>query len=135
VTEPLWLDRDDILRIHARELARYGGSSGVLNGDAIDACLARARNLFAYEEVTDVFKLAACYAYGFARRHCFVDGNKRVAFASASLFLLDNGFLLLPVPAVGSELFVRLAAGQVGEVGLATILCDNCVRLPSPLAE
>ncbi|UZX13707.1 type II toxin-antitoxin system death-on-curing family toxin [Methylocystis sp. MJC1] len=109
---------------------RYGGAHGVLNDGAVDASLARPQNLLAYEEVRDVFKLAACYAYGFAKNHCFVDGNKRIAFASAAAFLLDNRFLLLPAPAVGPDLFVRLAAGQVTEAELATILCGNCVRLP-----
>jgi death-on-curing protein len=128
--EPVWLDREDILRIHARQIDRYGGSHGVLSEGAIDSSVARPRNLLLYEEVRDVFRLAACYAYGFARNHCFVDGNKRVAFASAAAFLLDNGFLLRPVPAVGPDLFVRLAAGQVTELELATIYCANCVRLP-----
>ncbi len=128
--EPVWLEREDILRIHAREIDRYGGSHGVLNDGAIDSSLARSRNLLVYEEVQDVFKLAACYAYGFGKNHCFVDGNKRIAFASAAAFLLDNGFLLLPEPAVGTDLFVRLAAGEVTEAELATIFRVNCVRLP-----
>lgn len=128
--EPIWLDREDVVRIHAREIDRYGGSHGMLNDGAIDASIARPRNLLAYEEVRDIFKLAACYAYGFAKNHCFVDGNKRIAFASAAAFLLDNDFLLLPAPAVGPDLFVQLAAGKVTEAELATILRGNCVRLP-----
>lgn len=127
--EPVWLDRADVVKIHAREIDRYGGSPGVLDDGAIDACLARPITLFAYG-VTDIFQLAACYAYGFARRHCFVDGNKRTAFASASFFLFDNGVLLRPVPAVGAELFVRLAAGDLPETDLASALYANSVRLP-----
>lgn len=130
IAEPLWLDREDVVRIHAREIDRYGGPHGILSNGAIDAGIARPRNLLIYEEVRDLFELAACYAYGFAKNHCFVDGNKRIAFASAAAFLLDNGLLLLPAPAVGPDLFVRLAAGEVTEAELATILCGNCVRLP-----
>lgn len=128
--EPVWLDRADVLRIHDREIERHGGSHGILNSGAIDASLARPRNLFHYDEVEDVCKLAACYAYGFAKNHCFVDGNKRIAFSSAAAFLLDNGFLLKPVPAVGAKLIVQLAAGEVTEIALASALCGNSVRLP-----
>jgi len=54
----------------------------------------RARNLYVYEGVKEVERLAAAYGFGIARNHPFVDGNKRTAFLAIGLFLLKNGYML-----------------------------------------
>ena len=67
----------------------------------------------------DLFDLAASYSYGFARNHCFIDGNKRIAFVSAAVFLLDHGYLIVSRGEKDAEIFEQTAAGEVSEETLA----------------
>ncbi|CAJ0860003.1 hypothetical protein AMST5_01262 [freshwater sediment metagenome] len=130
MTEPQWLDRENILVIHSDQIAEFGGLAGIRDPGAIESCLARPKHLRAYEDVDDVFRLAASYSFGFARNHCFNDGNKRVALMAAFAFLYLNGFQLLRRPATGPALFEQLASGDVSEIDLARVFRANAVRLP-----
>ncbi len=69
--------------------------------------------------------LAAAYAYGIARNHPFVDGNKRAAFAAIIVFLGLNDIAFAPPPAEATAIILALAAGEVGEDGLARWIRDN----------
>lgn len=87
--EPRWLPHRFIIAVHARLLAEHGGLIGVRD-DALENALASPRNRFADGE-TDLFALATSYASALTRNHPFVDGNKRVAFTAAGVFLELNG--------------------------------------------
>ena len=95
MSEPVWLSRGLINLLHEQAIETAGGSQGVRDSGLLDSALARPRNLYAYGE-TDIFQLAASYAEGISQNHPFLDGNKRVAFAAADLFLLKNGYDLQP---------------------------------------
>ncbi len=84
----------------------------------LDSALARLMNLAAYGE-PDAASLAASYAFGIARNHPFVDGNKRTALVVAETFLIDNGYSLDASDAELVVLFEELAAGKVSEGELA----------------
>ena len=75
--------------VHDRQLAEHGGAEGIRDKGALESALARPQNLAAYEE-PDAAALAAAYAYGLARNHPYVDGNKRTAWVLARLFLAAN---------------------------------------------
>ena len=92
--EPRWLTEPMLMMIHARQVERYGGAHGVRDPDAILSALARARNLWAYDEEADLADLAASYLVGFTRSQGFVDGNKRTGLATALVFLSLNGHAL-----------------------------------------
>jgi death-on-curing protein len=94
--------------------------------------LARPVNLFTYG-TPDLFDLAASYAHGIIANHPFVDGNKRVAFVAARLFLLANGMTLTAPKEERVTMFVRLAAGDVPEDVLARWFRDN--GAPDPEAR
>jgi len=118
IDEPKWLERADVIQLHEEQISLYGGLSGVLNDGAIASTLARPKNLSAYGR-PDLFDLAASYAFGFARNHCFVDGNKRIAFMSAAFFILDNGYLMRSNVEKDAEIMEKVAAGEIGETALA----------------
>jgi death on curing protein len=124
VSEPAWLARDVILAIHERQIVEHGGASGLRDAGALDSALARARNLWVYSK-PDLHDLAAAYAHGLARDHPFVDGNKRVAFIAARLFLLRNGVTIKAPKAESVMTFVRLAADEISEPELAAWLRKN----------
>jgi death-on-curing protein len=124
VTEPKWLDTDIVLDIHAEQLAIFGGGDGIRDLGLLQSALARPLNKFAYGE-TDLAALAAAYAFGIARNHAFVDGNKRAAFGSMIVFLGLNEIDLDVPPEDATAIILEVAAGEVDEDGLARWLRDN----------
>lgn len=121
----------EILEIHRRALARFGGRSGVRAPDAIDAVLARPEQLRAYgDDDIGLSRCAAAIAAGFCRiRHPFVDGNKRVAFAAAAYTLFLNGYELDVSEADATHNVLALSAGETSEDAFARWLDANKVPL------
>lgn len=91
MTEWRWLSEALVLAIHDEQLAEHGGRVGIRDRGLLQSALARPINLATYGD-PDAFALAAAYAFGIARNHPFIDGNKRTAFVAAAVFLLDNGY-------------------------------------------
>lgn len=116
---PNWLDKKEVLFFHSELLVEYGGLAGPPRDNALESTLARPRNLLAYESKRRVFELAACYGFGFARNHCFPDGNKRIALVSMDVFLQVNGFELIADEVETVALISALAAGEMSEAELA----------------
>jgi len=109
-----WVRDDIVLTLHDEQLAEHGGGTGTRDPGLLDSALARPLNLCAYGE-PDAAALAAAYAFGIARNHAFVDGNKRTAAVTALVFLDLNG---VGYDIGEAELVVMtqaLAAGQLGE--------------------
>ena len=100
----------------------HGGAVGLRDESLFDSALARPHNLLAYGTAADIADLAAAYAYGLARNHVFVDGNKRAAFMAVGLFLGINGFALATSQADATQAMLALAAGEMDETGYAAWL-------------
>lgn len=112
--EPVWLDARDANAIHDRQLAEHGGGRGVRDEGLLDSALARPVNRWSYGE-NDTASLAAAYAYGVARNHPFIDGNKRTAWVLARLFLAINGHRLKFDSSDAIAMMLALAAGELEE--------------------
>ena len=125
MTEPVWIDKLAILFAQAEVLAEHGGAEGVRDEGLLESALARPRNLFAYEGIEDVSRLAASYAVGIARNHPFVDGNKRVAFIALALFLALNGARLKADQADAFRQIYGVASGEIREEQLAVWVRQN----------
>ena len=130
MSEPLWLDASIVLDVHAEQLALFGGAGGVRDPALLESALGRPLNKFAYGE-TSLAVLAAAYAFGIARNHPFIDGNKRAAFASIVVFLGLNGIDFDVPPAAATAIILGIAAGEIGEDGLARWIQDN-ITSPGP---
>ena len=124
MSEPEWLDTTIVLDVHAEQLALFGGADGIRDLTLLESALARPVNKFAYGEI-DLAALAAAYAFGIARNHPFVDGNKRAAFASLIVFLGLNGIDFDAPPEAATAIILGLAAGEINEEGLARWIRDN----------
>lgn len=118
MSEWTWLRLDVVKALHDRQLAEHGGPSGIRDPGALESALARPQNLAAYGE-PDAAALAASYAFGIARNHAFVDGNKRTAWVAARLFLELNGVKLEFDKVEATRTMLALAAGEIGEEELA----------------
>ncbi len=114
-----WVTLEVLYAVHDRQLAEHGGLSGIRDIGAVESAMARPRNLAAYGSKSDAAALAAAYAYGLARNHGFVDGNKRVAWVVARLFLVDNGCRLRFDPLDAIRLTNSIAAGKITEKQIA----------------
>ena len=125
--EPRWLPKDLILAVHNRQLAEHGGGAGVRDEGLLESALARPQNLFAYGE-SDVAALASAYAFGIAKNHPFVDGNKRTAFVACELFLAANGHDLVASDEECLAMMLSLAANEIGEAEFAAWLRENVRR-------
>ena len=128
MSEPVWLPVDLVLAIHERQLRRFGGPSGVRDLGALESALGRPQNRWAYEQ-GDLASLAAAYAFGIARNHPFVDGNKRMGLLALVTFLGLNGIDFVADEAEAAVIIRDLAAGLVNEEGLARWIRD---RWPAP---
>lgn len=124
MTEPRWITKAQIVRIHAEQLAAFGGPDGLRDEGMLESALGRPRNKWAFGE-RDFAVLAVAYAFGLARNHPFVDGNKRAAFMAMMTFLRKNGIGFAPDAAEATVAIIDLAAGEIDEDGLARWIRDN----------
>lgn len=116
--EPVWVRQSVALAVHDRQLAEHGGGTGVRDVGGLESALARPRNRWEYGE-EDLAVIAAAYAFGIARNHPFVDGNKRTAWTVANVFLALNGQELAFDERDAIETMEALAAGELAEDQLA----------------
>ena len=119
-----WVERAVVLAIHEQQLSEHGGPSGLRDSGLLDSALARPPNLAAYG-APDIFDLAAAYAFGLARDHPFVDGNKRVSFVVTEVFLALNGYELMASDKDCFAQWMALADGSLKEADLAEWLRAN----------
>jgi death-on-curing protein len=122
-----WIERGVVLAVHNAQLVDHGGATGVRDGGLLDSALARPLHLATYGE-PDAAELAASYAFGIARNHPFVDGNKRTAFVVLELFLALNGFGLEADDTACVLTMLALAAGELDEPTLAAWIRTRLTR-------
>lgn len=103
---------ETVLKFHSTLIERYGGSHGLRDQGALESALAAAQNRYFYEEA-DLATCAATYAYHLSQAHAFIDGNKRIAWAVAILFLEMNGIILTVPETEAEEICLSIAAGQI----------------------
>jgi death on curing protein len=125
-----WIDRGTLLLLHDESLALHGGASGIRDEGLLDSALARPENLAVYGE-PDVAELAASYAFGLAKNHAFVDGNKRAAFLSIGLFVYANQCRLTATQADATLTMMAVAASELSEADLALWIRNHLApRMP-----
>jgi death-on-curing protein len=126
----IWIRTDVALAIHRRQLAEHGGSEGVRDAGLLASALDRPRNLAAYgDPAPDLAALAAAYAFGIARNHPFIDGNKRTAFVVCSTFLILNGSDVSASREEKYSTFLRLAKGDLSDEDLTAWIRGHITAL------
>lgn len=116
----VWIEKPLALMLHDRQVAEHGGLAGVREENLLDSALARPQQLFAYgDPPPDLAALAASLAYGIAKNHAFVDGNKRTAFVAYRTFLALNHARLEATPDEKYTTILALAEGNLSEAEFA----------------
>ena len=126
--EPVWVLDDAVEAIHKRQLAEHGGGEGVRDAGLLASAMARPQNTFAYEAPVSLARLAAEYAFGIARNHPFVDGNKRTAFVVCLLFLRLNGRDIDATQEEKYDTFIKLAEGKLSVAKLEAWIEEQLKR-------
>lgn len=122
----VWLEKALALAIHDRQLAEHGGSAGVRDEGLLESALARPQQLHAYgDPAPDLADLAAALAYGLARNHPFLDGNKRTAHVAYRTFLALNGAELVATDEEKYVMMLALAEGKLAERDFAAWLRER----------
>lgn len=120
----IWINRRALRLLHGESLVLHGGAPGIRDEGLLESALMRPENQAAYGS-PDVFDCAAAYAFGLAKNHPFVDGNKRAAFLACGLFLHLNGQRMQATQAEATLSMLALAAGQLSEKEFADWLRDH----------
>ncbi|MBN8211635.1 MAG: type II toxin-antitoxin system death-on-curing family toxin [Xanthomonadales bacterium] len=124
----VWIEKTLTLAIHERQLAEHGGGTGVRDEALLDSALARPQQLFAYgDPPPDLAALAASLAYGLARNHPFVDGNKRTAHVCYRVFLALNDARFVASDEEKYITMLKLAEGGLTEDELTAWLRAHLV--------
>jgi death-on-curing protein len=119
----IWISRALVTLLHDRQIAEHGGSAGLRDEGLLESALARPQQLCHHgDPPPDLAYLAASLAYGLAKNHAFVDGNKRSAIVSCETFIELNAASL---DASDLELYpvvLELAEGEMSEIEFAAWL-------------
>lgn len=127
-----WLDRDAVLTAHEVSLDRFGGMPGIRDEGLLDSALARPQILAHDAPSAGVARLAASYAFGIARNRPFINGNKRIAFLAAYMFLRHNGWRFKAGQAEVVVTMLGVAAGSLTGEQLAGWFAGNIKKASAP---
>jgi len=125
---PVWIDARAILFLHDESLAMFGGARGLRDAGLLESALARPVNQLLYKTDSDIAELAASYAFGLAKNHPSVVGNKRTAFLVLGLFLAVNQWRLETTQIDAIKTMLSLATGTLDESELAAWIRARIVR-------
>ncbi|MCA8970404.1 MAG: type II toxin-antitoxin system death-on-curing family toxin [Planctomycetes bacterium] len=128
-TPPIWITELDVILFHRELIAAFGGDQGIRDRKLLQSALARPQNHLAYNRDATLHELAAVYAHGLAKNHPFVDGNKRIAFTVARIFLGLNGIAFDPPEADAVIAVEGLASGDLELDDFASWVTSNSRRL------
>ena len=117
--EPRWVPRLVIEAVHLDQIREHGGLMGIRDENALESALARARQRWTYEPESDLARLAADYAFGICSSHPFRDGNKRISFLAAVIFLGLNGLDLIAPEEEVVETMLAVASSKLDEEAIA----------------
>ncbi len=123
-----WLSEAQVMAIQERLLAEHGGLAGVRDAGLLRSALDRPQNLFSYEKPS-LFDKAAAYAFGIAKNHPFLDGNKRTALMAAYTFLGKNGHRLSASEGSAVIATQELASGEMNQEAFSAWLKQESKRV------
>jgi death-on-curing protein len=119
----LFLDVDEVLEIHARQIAEFGGSNGLRDRGLLESAVAQPATSFGGEFLHhDIFEMAAALHFSLVTNHPFVDGNKRIGLAAMLIFLELNGYPFDDPSRVFVDITLAVASGMMSKAEVARIL-------------
>ncbi len=115
-SEPLWLDASVVAIFHDEQINEHGGIHGIRDVGMLESALNRPVQLWNYgDPPPDICAMAAAYAFGLAKNHPYLDGNKRTAAICCELFLRLNGYHFTVDEVAKYPHYLSLASGDHSE--------------------
>ncbi len=125
---PVFLTLDDVMELHAEQIAAYGGSDGLRSSDLLKSAIAQPEATFGGQFLhSDIFQMAAAYLFHLVQNHPFIDGNKRIGLETALVFLELNERLIESSDEMLVELVLGVAQGQVTKSQIAEFFRSHSV--------
>lgn len=119
----IFLSLAEVVEIHADQIRRYGGKTGIRDMNLLSSAVAMPYATFKNKLLHhDIFEISAAYAFHISQNHPFIDGNKRTALASALVFLELNGTSLSDPQEKLYDAMVSLASGNLNKAEFTEIL-------------
>ena len=129
VEKPAWVPRAAIEAAHADQIRTHGGQLGLRDEGLLDSAIARPQHRWRYEPDSDLATLAASYGFGLIKNHPFIDGNKRIGFVTANMFLILNGHEIEASEPQVVDITLRVADGSLSESEFAAWIRSALVPL------
>ena len=123
-----FLTIDDVMELHAGQIATYGGSDGLRSLDLLQSAIAQPQAMFSGVFLhTDIFQMAAAYLFHLVQNHPFIDGNKRIGLEAGLVFLQMNGYSIETEDVFLVELILGVAQGKIEKPEIAEFFRTHAV--------
>jgi death-on-curing protein len=123
VSDPLFLDVEDVLLIHGEQLAKYGRSAGLRDPGLLEPAVSIPRATVGAELAhKGLFAMAAAYAFHIAQNQPFVDGNKRTGLLAAIVFLDLNSVAITDPEGQLYDAMIAIAERRLDKAALGLLL-------------
>ena len=133
MSDPVFLEVEDVRLIHEEQLAAYGGAAGIRDTGLLESPVAMPRASAGGELAhEDLFAMAAAYAFHIAQNQPFVDGNKRTGLLAALVFLELNGVAIRDPDGRLYDAMIAIAERRMDKAGLAATLNGLAAQLDEP---
>jgi len=124
--DPAFLTLDEVLALHADRIDRYGGSSGLRDLGGLQSALGMPSATFDGQFLhATLAEMAAAYLFHVSQAHAFIDGNKRVALATALAFLEINDHELIADPDDLYDHVMGVASGTTTKADVAVFFAKH----------
>jgi death-on-curing protein len=121
-----YISLDEALAIHAHQISRYGGTSGIRDRALLESALAMPKATFGGDLLhPSLAEQAAAYVFHLVKNHPFIDGNKRVGLACGLVFLRLNGLRLMAGEDELTDLVIGIAAEHVSKAEAAVYIASH----------
>lgn len=121
MSEPIFLNLEQVKALHTEAIQHYGGTLGIRDLHTLEAAVFHPQNVYFYGS-GDLFEIAAAYAFHIAEAQAFLDGNKRAAMGAAIAFLQLNGYLIRGMENQLYDAMMAIAARTMAKTELAALL-------------
>ena len=125
---PLFLDLDQVIRLHRSLIEHYGGSEGICDAGLLHSAIAMPQAAYGGQYLhEDLYAMAAAYLFRLVQSHPFLDGNKRPGAAAAVVFLAMNDITIDNDEEGLVDLTLRVATGQAGKAAIADFFRHHAI--------
>lgn len=125
----VYLSVEQLLRLHERQIQKFGGSPGLRERGGLESAAARPAMTFGGEDLySDLPAKAGALLHSLVMNHPFVDGNKRVGAAAAELFIMLNDSVLDATDSEMEETTLAVARGEMDVEPLTIWFRQRLVR-------